>query len=268
MPRTIQALERQGPSDIPYIPYNKDGIIYPESDGKPMADNTEHFNWIVKIKENLEALFADNPDVFVAGDLLWYPVEGDNKKRIAPDALVAIGRPKGHRGSYIQWEEDNIAPQVVFEVMSPKNTKTEMAKKLKFYRQYGVKEYYLYDPDNVTFGGWLRSGEKLLKIKKIQGWISPLLKVRFELTNEELLIYRPDGEKFLSFVEMNAKTKEYRKQAEIYRKQTEMYKRQREKIQKQIETRKRQKEQAEQAENKAKLLSAKLKELGIPIDDL
>jgi hypothetical protein len=41
-----------------------------------MADNTEQFNWIMKIKENLECLFAKRPDVFVAGDLLWYPVEG------------------------------------------------------------------------------------------------------------------------------------------------------------------------------------------------
>ncbi len=99
-------------------------IIYPERDGKRMSDNTEHFNWIVKIKENLEGLFADRPDVFVAGDLLWYPVEGNNKIRTAPDTMVAIGRPKVKRGSYRQWEEGNIAPQVVFEIQTPKSTPT------------------------------------------------------------------------------------------------------------------------------------------------
>ncbi len=45
-------------------------IQYPESDGQPMADNTLQFQWIVLIKENLETLFRDRPDVFVAGDLL------------------------------------------------------------------------------------------------------------------------------------------------------------------------------------------------------
>jgi hypothetical protein len=45
-------------------------IIYPESDGQPMADNTKQFRWIVVIQQNLEWLFADNPEVFVAGDLL------------------------------------------------------------------------------------------------------------------------------------------------------------------------------------------------------
>jgi len=43
-----------------------------------MADNTKQFRWIVTIKEGLEWLFQDDPNVFVAGDLLWYPVEGNN----------------------------------------------------------------------------------------------------------------------------------------------------------------------------------------------
>ncbi len=54
------------------------------------------------IKENLEILFANNDDVFVAGDLLWYPVQGNNTIRLAPDAMVVFGRPKGDRGSYRQ----------------------------------------------------------------------------------------------------------------------------------------------------------------------
>jgi hypothetical protein len=68
---------------------------YPDSDGKPMSDNTLQFKWIVTIKEGLEALFRDREDVFVAGDLLWYPVLGDPKIRTGPDVLVAFGRPKG-----------------------------------------------------------------------------------------------------------------------------------------------------------------------------
>ncbi|MEN9280327.1 MAG: hypothetical protein Q6I77_05865, partial [Gloeomargarita sp. DG_1_4_bins_134] len=83
-------------------------IIYPDSDGQPMADNTLQFRWIVLIKENLECLFAHDANVFVAGDLLWYPVEGHPEIRVAPDVMVVFGRPKGERGSYRQWEEDNI----------------------------------------------------------------------------------------------------------------------------------------------------------------
>jgi len=57
-------------------PWPKPGEIqYPEADGKPIAENTEQFKWIVFFVENLKSLFQDRPDVFVAGDLLCYPVE-------------------------------------------------------------------------------------------------------------------------------------------------------------------------------------------------
>ncbi len=81
-------------------PATEPEIVYPDSDGMPMADNTLQFQWIVTIKENLESLFRDRTDVFVAGDNLIYPVKGDNTIRLAPDVYVAFGRPKGHRGSY------------------------------------------------------------------------------------------------------------------------------------------------------------------------
>ena len=176
-------------------------IIYPDSDGQPMADNTKQFRRITTIQGGLDALFKDNADIFVAGDLLWYPVEGDNKTRLAPDVMVVFGRPKGDRGSYQQWREDNIPPQVVFEVLSPGNRLGEMVRKLRFYERYGVEEYYIYDPDNVDLTGWLRSGAELTEIETMGGWVSPRLGIRFEL-GSELEIYRPDGQKFLTYVEL------------------------------------------------------------------
>ncbi|EDZ93460.1 protein of unknown function DUF820, partial [Limnospira maxima CS-328] len=157
-------------------------VIYPESDGNPMSDNTKQFRWIVVIKENLEILFDDDPNVFVAGDLLWYPQQGDNKIRQAPDTMVVFGRPKGDRGSYQQWEEGNIPPQVVLEILSPGNRLKEMARKFKFYEQYGVEEYYILDPDRLDFSGWLRSSDGTLEvIDEPENWTSPRLGIRFEL---------------------------------------------------------------------------------------
>ncbi|MBF0121629.1 MAG: Uma2 family endonuclease [Desulfobacterales bacterium] len=178
-------------------------IVYPERDGKRMSDNTKQFNWIVKIKENLERLFANNQDVFIAGDLLWYPVEGNNKIRTAPDAMVVFGRPKGHRGSYKSWEESHIAPQVVFEILSPGNTAKEMKKKIKFYEKYGVKEYYEYNPDKIELKGWLRADNRLDNISEIQGWISPILNIKFEITKDDLYIFLPDGSPFLTTIELD-----------------------------------------------------------------
>jgi Uma2 family endonuclease len=218
-------------------------VIYPESDGKPMADNTKQFRWIVTIKENLEWLFADDPNVFIAGDLLWYPVEGDNKTCQAPDAMVVFGRPKGNslrdsfasRGSYKQWQEDNIPPQVVFEILSPSNTRAEMNRKLLFYDRFGVEEYYLYDPDRNSLNGWLRTDNFLDVIEPINQWVSPRLKIRFEPGENDLQVYHPDGTRFLTYTEIAQRAK----QAE---------------------------ERAEQAEERAVRLAERLKALGVDPD--
>ncbi len=214
-----------------------DIIIYPDSDGIPMADNTQQFRWIVTIKETLEILYANQPDVFVAGDLLWYPVEGNNRLCQAPDVMVVFGRPKGDRGSYQQWKEEGIAPQVVFEILSPGNTGIEMARKLLFYQQYGVEEYYQYDPDRNQLVGSQRKDNALVEILDMQGWISPCLGIRFEPGEETLTIYAPDGEKFLTSVELA-------QQRDVARRQVE------------------------EAEQRVERLAVRLRELGVDPDEL
>jgi hypothetical protein len=190
-------------------------INYPESDGKPMADNTKQFHWITVIKQNLDCLFAQDPQVFIAGDLFWYPVEGRPNIVTAPDVLVVFGRLKGDRGSYKQWEENNIAPQVVFEILSPSNSKTEMEKKLIFYDRYGVEEYYIYDPDYQQLEGWLRGDNNSLEnILTIFNWVSPRLGIRFEQSEQELKLYRPDGTPFHSYNEINSLLLEERQRAD------------------------------------------------------
>jgi Uma2 family endonuclease len=196
-------------------------IIYPDSDGQPMADNTKQFRWIVTIKENLEILFASRDDVFVGGNLLWYPVEGSVKTRQAPDVMVVFGRPKGDRGSYKQWQENNIAPQVVFKILSPGNRTPEMINKSLFYQRYGVDEYYVYDPDTLELSGFLRSQNSFAAIEEMNGWVSPCLGIGFQLTPDNLEIYYPDGRKFMTSVELDQLREKESQRAEKERQEKE-----------------------------------------------
>jgi len=179
-------------------------VVYPESDGKPMADNTKQARWIVILFDNLLALFAELADVFIAADIFWYPVEGEPEIRVAPDVLVAFGRPRGDRGSYQQWKEGGTAPQVVFEILSPGNDVTEMADKFDFYEHYGVEEYYVYDPDRNSLLVYVRRGEVLRRVRPADGFVSPRLGIRFQLTAPEMTVYRPDGRPFLMFDQLEA----------------------------------------------------------------
>jgi Uma2 family endonuclease len=209
-------------------------IVYPDSDGQPMAENTLQFKWIVLIKEGLETLFHRDPNIFVAGDLLWYPVEGQPKIRQAPDVLVVLGRPKGERGSYMQWEEEGIAPQVVFEVLSPGNRFNQMLRKFQFYEQYGVEEYYIYDPDSGDLEGWQRHDRRLEEIAEMNGHVSRRLGIRFEPGEgpNNLTIIGSDGERFATHQELKERAQAAR-------------------------------ERAQAAQERAERLAAKLRELGI-----
>jgi Uma2 family endonuclease len=233
-------------------------IIYPDSDGQPMAESTIQYELIVKIKEGCESLFKDDPNVFVAADLLWYPVEGRPDISQAPDTMVIFGRPKGDRLSYIQHREDNIGPQVVFEIRSHNDSNTKMNKKLSFYQRHGVEEYYLYDPERNELEGWQRVDGDLEVIEPMEGWISPRLGVRFELGSDGLEIYRPDGEKFISYAELEAERALDRQRLQQESQRAEQESQRAEQAN----------QRAEQAEQIAQRLAAKLRELNIDPDSI
>ncbi len=174
--------------------------LYPDSDGQPMAENTLQYRWIVRLVSNLRRLLNDQT-AFVAGDLLWYPVpvEVPPAPAQAPDAMVVLGRPDSERGSYKQWEEENIAPQVVFEILSPSNSAREMLAKQAFYSQYGVLEMYFYDPETFDFWGLIRpsSDQDFAPIMAMNvPWVSPLLGIRFEIFDTGLEVFYPNGDRF------------------------------------------------------------------------
>ena len=242
-----------------------DRELYPESDGKPMADNTIQYRWIVTIKENLERLFADEPNVFIAADLLWYPVRRlhsqPKEERVepqAPDVMVVFGVPKGDRGSYIQPFENNIVPQVVFEIHSPSNKRKQRQAKFAFYEQYGIEEYYYYNPYKNVLDVWLRQGDALEPIVLADTWVSPRLGIRFELGGETLQLFYPNGEPFASFGEAFDRADLAEERAELA--ETERFRAEAEKA--------REKERAELAEARADRLAAKLRALGIDAEEV
>lgn len=228
----------------------KPEVVYPDSDGQPMADNTLQFEWISTLMWNLEIQYRGDPNVFVAGDHLIYPVEGDATIRLAPDVYVAFGRPKGHRGSYKVFEEDGVFPQVVFEVWSPNNRFRQMQSKLAFYERYGAEEYYILYPEfPAEVDAWIRRGDRLVEIEDANGHRSDRLGIRFELKKGNVTVYGRNDERFLTPVEIAESRDRERERADEARRLAD-------------EARK----QADTEQQKAEKLAAKLRELGIDPD--
>ena len=210
-------------------------IIYPVDNGEPFANDTEHFRWINFLKDGLDKWFHGREDVFVAADLLWYPIEGRPDISKAPDVMVVLNHPAGSRSSYLQWQENGRPPNVVFVFISKVSTAAELLEKQDFYSDMGCDEFFLYDYHRGILRAYSRGAHGLNQVSANPDgtWSSPLLGMTFGLDGSgQLWVRRPDGRLMESVQEVYS-----RAEAEAQRAQAE----------------------AERAER----LAAKLRELGI-----
>jgi Uma2 family endonuclease len=120
-------------------------IHYPESDGKPMGETDVHIDALIYLREALKDYFRDKPQVYVAGNMLFYYEEGNPAACVAPDVFVVQGVAKGERRTYKLWEEGQ-PPTVVFEITSRRSRLEDLGTKRALYAMLGVREYFLYDP--------------------------------------------------------------------------------------------------------------------------
>ncbi len=136
-------------------PAEKAEIYYPDSDGRPMADNDPQYYTMTDTRFALEQRFINDPDVCLGADLLIYYQEGNTRRRFAPDVFVVFGVQKAMRRSYKVWKEGKV-PDVVFEFASENTWREDIGKKYKLYQKLGIREYFLFDPSGRYFHPQLR----------------------------------------------------------------------------------------------------------------
>ena len=120
-------------------------IEYPESDGKPLAENDPQLHAIHYAFGALGLHFRERPDVYVSADLLIYYEEGNPRVSVAPDVFVVFGVEDRMRGNYKVWEEGK-GPDFVLETASPNTWREDVERKPGIYAGLGVREYFLFDP--------------------------------------------------------------------------------------------------------------------------
>lgn len=170
-------------SRIRYAPTNG-AIIYPESDGKPMAETELHRDALMNALIILIEAFKDKPDVCVSGNMMMYYVEGDPKKSISPDVFVSFGIGKKLRRTYRIWEEGK-PPDFVLEFSSEKTHRTDQDEKKLLYASIGVQEYFLYDPERQYLATSLM-GFRLIEGEYVPIPMSPDGGIMSETLNLEL----------------------------------------------------------------------------------
>ena len=123
------------------------GVVYPTSDGQPMAETGIHRRCMVDVADTLEPWFRRHgrDDVYVGSNNFLYYERGNPRAVVAPDVYVVVGAPAGLRDTYMLWNEPK-GPDFVLEVTSASTRGNDERRKRDVYAALGVREYFLYDP--------------------------------------------------------------------------------------------------------------------------
>jgi Uma2 family endonuclease len=174
-------------------------IIYPSSDGEPLAETQQHVLAILMSLALLRLYLQEQQAVVFADQYLYY-IEGNPRARVAPDVMVVFDIEKRLYANYKIWEGQQ-TPAIIFEVTSAGTKETDWNFKKTLYEQLGVTEYWLFDP----YGEWLAEqlqGYRLNEdgvYKPIRDNCSEVLQLKLQAEEYLIGFYRLDnGEKLLT----------------------------------------------------------------------
>ena len=199
---------------------SKTDIIYPSSDGEPVAETYIHLYAILTTLEVLKQYLSGQQATVLANQFMYYS-QGLPRMRVAPDVMVIFNVEPGGRDNYKIWEEKQV-PQVIFEMTSPGTKSQDQEFKKTLYEQLGVKEYWLFDPK----GEWIPEQLKGYRLRNniyeiIEDYVSEPLQLKLKVEGELIGFYRKDtGEKLLIPEELATALKE--KESELQQKESEL----------------------------------------------
>ena len=176
-------------------------LVYPESDGKPMAETPKHQQVMMDCMDIMRRHFREVPDVYIGGNMLLYYEEGNPRKSISPDVFMVRGVPKKELRVYKTWEQPPTL-DFVLEVASPSTFEKDFTVKKEIYAKIlCVKEYYIYDPYHEiepAFIGFRLVGADYEEIDFVEGRLpSEGLGLELGEYEEALRLYNPVTETWL-----------------------------------------------------------------------
>ncbi len=143
--------------------YLPSSLELPSSDDTPVDNEDQNFvpNFLLFLLENI---WTERHDWYFGVDMGVYYNPDEPVPPIVPDAFLSLGvqrrKPKG-RLSYVFWEEKDIVPSFVLEMVSQKYG-GEYEEKAATYAAIGVLYYLVYNPNH-----WNRHNREPFEIYKL-----------------------------------------------------------------------------------------------------
>ncbi|MEE3720023.1 Uma2 family endonuclease [Tumidithrix elongata RA019] len=240
-------------------------IIYPSSDGEPLAETQQHVLAILMTLMVLRLYLQEQQAVVFADQFLYY-IEGKPRARVAPDVMVVFDIEKRLYPNYKIWEGQQ-TPAIIFEVTSAGTKEVDWNFKKTLYEQLGVTEYWLFDP----YGEWVPKQLQGYRLNE-DGIYKPIADncsevLQLKLQAEEYLIgfYRLDnGEKLQTLEELDKTVQEAKQRAEQADQRAEQAD---QRAEQEAQKAEQERIKAEQERLRADRLAEKLRQLGVEIED-
>ena len=170
-----------------------------------MGETEYHIKTIIALYQALDIFFKNRPDVRIFSDIMFYYESGEPRKVLSPDVMVVRGVGRHLRRTFKLWEEK--VPDVIFEISSRGTWKEDLQKKYQLYEGFGVKEYYVFDPeydylkDEPLIAYHLLDGSfQEMKVKRGRIF-SPALGLEIVDTGETLRLSDPETKSFLPTIQ-------------------------------------------------------------------
>jgi len=235
-------------------------IVYPSSDGEPLAETSVHVDAIIDAVVVLRQYLEQRSAIVLADQFLYY-AQGYPKLRVAPDIMVILDVTPGPRDNYKIWEEGQV-PVVIFEITSESTKSHDEGYKRILYEQLEVQEYWQFDPK----GEWL---EEQLRGYRLRGEryepitddrIAPL-QLRLNVDGQRIAFFREDtGEKLLASGEL---TQALREEVRSRQQAEERAEQERQRAEQEWQRAEQERQRADQAEVQVAQLKEQLRSLGI-----
>ncbi len=191
-------------------------VVYPDTDGKPLAEGTAQYVALTETVNKLTNRYHDWPDVAVIGSMLLYYEEGNVHASVAPDVFVVFGVEDRPRPSYLLWAEGK-APDFVLEVASESTWREDAGRKRDLYARIGVAEYWRFDPTPDSHlmqppligERWVAGAYRPIRVQAHEGreWrgTSDVLGLEFRTEGGQLELFDPETRtRLLDYLEQGA----------------------------------------------------------------
>jgi len=165
---------------------------------EPEMESSLHYMQLLLLVTCLELAWQDRQDFFIGANLTIYFSRQQLKNRDfrGPDFFLVKNTERRHRNSWVVWEEDGKYPDLIIELLSESTANVDRLVKRNLYAErFHTPEYFYFSPETLEFAGFrLNLDQYQPIIPNEKGWLwSEVLGLFLGIYEQQLRYFSIEG---------------------------------------------------------------------------